>query len=101
MRMWGFFQFFANLFEKIGDVIFAKKRAEEKRRKAIIITVVCVAVVLTVGGIIASIVIMKKKGIDVSPRGIVNKIKAKFNKEEELCLGFDECDCEDMDISFE
>lgn len=100
MRNLAFFQFFATLFEKIGDIVFAKKRAEEKKKKAIIITVVCISVVLLVGGIVAAVIIMKKKGIDVSPRGILNRLKGKKN-DDELCLGFDDSDCDELDMDFE
>ena len=102
MKEWAVFQFASNIVDKIGAVIFAKKRAEEKKRKAIIVTVICLSVVLVVAiAAVATVMVLKKKGKDLSIKNLVAKIKAKFQKEEEACDGFEEADCEEVEVAFE
>ena len=102
MKEWAIFQFASTLVDKIGDVIFAKKRAEEKKRKAIIVTVICLSVVLVVAiAAAAAVMVLKKKGKDVSIKSLIAKIKAKFQKEEEPCEGFEEAECEEVAVDFE
>ncbi len=102
MKEWAVFQFASKVVDKIGDIIFAKKRAEEKKRKAIIVTVICLSVVLVVAiAAVAAVMVLKKKGKDISFKSLVAKIKAKLHKEEEPCCGFEEPECEEVEVAFE
>ena len=91
MKGWIIFQ----LIEKIGDLIFAKKSADKKKNKAIVIAIICGAVVLTIGGIVVAVIIMKKKGVDVNPKNLVKKIKAKCCKKKEIEHAYEEFVCEE------
>ncbi len=102
MKEWAIYQFGVKVVDKIGDIIFAKKRAAERKKMAIIITVICVSVVLLVAAaVVVTVVVLKKKGKDVSLKSLIAKIKAKFHKEDELCEGFEESDCEEVEVAFE
>lgn len=102
MKEWAIFQFASKVVDKVADIIFAKKRAEEKKRKAIIVTVICLSVVLVVAiAAVAAVMVLKKKGKDLNIKNLVAKIKAKFQKEEEACDGFEEPECEEVEVAFE
>ena len=102
MKEWAIFQFASTVVDKVANVIFAKKRAEEKKKKAIIVTVICLSVVLVVAiAAVAAVMVLKKKGKELDVKALIAKIKAKFQKTEDACEGFEESVCEEVAVDFE
>ena len=78
----------SDVWDKVTDVVFAKKREEEKK-KAIIIAVICASVALVVGAVVAAAVYLSKKnGEEKNVKVLFGKFKTKFKKSGD-------CECED------
>ena len=68
----------SDVWDKVTDVVFAKKREEEKK-KAIIIAVICAPVALVVGAVVAAAVYLSKKnGEEKNVKVLLGKFKTKF-----------------------
>ena len=95
----------SDVWDKVTDVIFAKKREEEKKR-AVVIAVICASAALIIGAVTAAAVYLSKKnGEEKNVKVLLGKFKTKFKKSGDAeCMQAEECCAEessDADVSLE